>query len=167
MAYKLLPAADMWNSLSHSEFPLWYPLFSRHSIKSIVIPLPPRFVSYLESDGIVLPDTISQGAIGEDRLSDDDEEGAGGVWRPSRRQQGGHGDDAGASASASAPAPFDDLDAAIREAMEQLGGKVMVKLNDKAPVDALWMNGGSMMCDSLASIYLLLKASDKVTNDCS
>jgi hypothetical protein len=145
---------------THTEFPSWYPLFSRHSIKSVIIPLPARFVSYLEADGIVLPEAIDRGAIGEDRLSDEDEEGDGGVWRPRRRQEHGPGN---AEAASSAPAPFEELDAAIRVAMDQLGGKVMVKLNDKAPVDALWMNGGTMMCDSLASIYLLLKASDKVT----
>ncbi|GFR47331.1 hypothetical protein Agub_g9023, partial [Astrephomene gubernaculifera] len=39
-----------------SQLPAWYPRLERHSFKSIVIPLPPGFLEYLQEDGIFLAD---------------------------------------------------------------------------------------------------------------
>jgi hypothetical protein len=128
----------------------WYPIFKKHSIKTITIAVPQRFSRYLHEDGIMLPNDIVEDAIGDDMLSDDDEA------FPATGDKVA-GDDH------RHPEPFHDLNKEIIRAIEDLGGKVFVKFNDKAPLDAAWINSGSLMCDSLPSVYLLLKASDRVS----
>lgn len=50
--------------------------------------------------------------------------------------------------------------------IEELGGKVVPKLNWSAPKDATWINAtNSMECRTPNDIYLLLKSSDFVTHD--
>ncbi|CAM9440982.1 unnamed protein product, partial [Ectocarpus fasciculatus] len=125
----------------------WYPIFSKHTIKTRIMELPDRFSSYLLEDGIVLPDSVGRHALGNDMLSDDEDEAC-----PA---------EAG-SAESTTPPTFDEVDRWIQSTLDDFGGKIMVKINDKAPTDALWMNCGTLMCNSLASVYMLLKASERV-----
>lgn len=125
----------------------WYHKYEKQTIKSVSIPLPERFVSYLQEDGIVLPEDIDRSAIGTDQLSDDE-----GIFHNESDDQN----------SSLAPAPFVALNNQIRTAMASLGGQVFIKLNDKSAIDAGWINNGSMKCESMSSVYLLLKASDRM-----
>jgi hypothetical protein len=55
---------------------------------------------------------------------------------------------------------------AVRATIEELGGKVVPKLNWSAPKDATWIAAtNSMECRTPNDIYLLLKSSDFVTHD--
>lgn len=131
-------------SADHVDIRSWYPLFRKHSIKTKIISLPDRFASYLVEDGIILPERVGKLALGRDMLSDDEETGS------------GHED------GQKPPEAFDELDMLIENAINEFGGKIMVKLNDKAPMDALWINCGTLMCNSLSNVYMMLKASEKV-----
>jgi hypothetical protein len=128
----------------------WYPTFSKHSIKTKIIKLPDRFASYLVEDGIVLPEHIGKHALGNDMLSDDEDDPASASAAD------------GAAEAPRLPDAFHDVDACLQSTMNDFGGKIMVKINDKAPTDSLWINCGTLMCNSVSSVYMVLKASEKV-----
>jgi hypothetical protein len=120
--------------------------------KARLIPLPPAFLDYLRSDGIVLPpeegdnpswsDNDSGIFSGADNNDDDEEE------------------------SPDPSAHWRDTHEAIERTIEELGGKVAPKLNWSAPKDATWIAAtNSMECRTPNDIYLLLKSSDFVTHD--
>lgn len=151
-----------------TQFTSWYPILSEFTMKSRTIVLSDAFLEYLKEDGIMLPKS-AQGALGHDQLSDDEDEGlreAGGG-----RRHGTHasGDDADNDDEDDEAAPavhdFPELDAQISQALADLGGTVFPKLNWSCPLDAAWMNAGSLKCYSLADVYVLLKASDRVMWD--
>ena len=119
-------------------------------MKSRVIELSDDFVEYLREDGVVLPKAASA-ALGSGNLSEDDDDAA------TLREVG---DDVAVSAR-----DFPAIDAQIRDALEELGGEVFPKLNWSCPLDAAWMNGGTLKCVRLADVYLLLKSSDRVMFD--
>jgi hypothetical protein len=129
------------------QFDNWRRLFIDVGIKNQVISLPSSFISYILEDGIKLPRGISGEAI--DNLSDDDE--------------GYH--EKASSDEADDQHSFPQFDQDVKAAIRQLGGKVFVKLNWSAPVDAAWINAGTMLCQSLKDVYLLLKASDRIIFD--
>lgn len=129
------------------EINSWYNIFSKHSIKTKVVKLPDRFVSYLTEDGIVLPEAVGKSALGNDMLSD---------------EEGDDNSKAADESPTSSPMAFEELDAHLQSTMNEFGGKIMVKINDKAPTDAIWINCGTLMCNSISSVYMLLKASEKV-----
>jgi hypothetical protein len=64
---------------------------------------------------------------------------------------------------------WDDLQSeinAIQQAIDQLGGQVLPKLNWTAPKDATWMLAGeTMRCSEVSEILILLKASDFISHD--
>ena len=127
------------------------------SLKSVVLPLPAAFMAYLSSDGIVLPSS-AQDLLGDDHISDDEDSAF-------RARGTGDDHDRDASNRALAAPTFSELTAAIASAIEELGGEVCPKTNWSAPLDAVWMNGGSLKCRHASEVYLLLKASDRVIFD--
>eukprot|EP00598_Pedospumella_elongata_P000414 CAMPEP_0184973386 /NCGR_PEP_ID=MMETSP1098-20130426/5193_1 /TAXON_ID=89044 /ORGANISM="Spumella elongata, Strain CCAP 955/1" /LENGTH=367 /DNA_ID=CAMNT_0027495839 /DNA_START=27 /DNA_END=1130 /DNA_ORIENTATION=- len=132
------------------QFSNWYTLLVGKTFKSRVIPLPVEFITYLGEDGVILPKS-SKSYFNNDVLSDDEDDNT---------QEVGNDEDCLACAH-----DFSELDAAISEAIQELQGEVMVKLNWSSPLDAIWANAGSLKCRSASDIYLLLKASDRVTFD--
>ncbi|KAF1317849.1 Cell division cycle protein, partial [Globisporangium splendens] len=48
--------------VDHCAFCTWYPSFEHVSIKSVVVTLPPAFVSLILADGVVLPDAQRSGS---------------------------------------------------------------------------------------------------------
>ena len=125
----------------HPQF--WRETFSPNIIKTRIIPVPKTFIQYIQADGLVLPQRAIVHTLGRDELPLDE----------TMREVEAEGP----------PAPaFLDLNDAIETAIRDLGGKVFVKLNGKAPVDAAWINGGSMACITAGEVYLLLKASTRV-----
>ncbi|KAH7392984.1 D123-domain-containing protein [Pyrenochaeta sp. MPI-SDFR-AT-0127] len=130
----------------------WHPKYRAVTPKARLIPLPPAFLEYLRSDGIILPpedvdnpawsDNDSGIFSGADNNDDDEEE---------------------------TPDPsvnWRDTHEAIERTIDELGGKVAPKLNWSAPKDATWIAAtNSMECRTPNDIYLLLKSSDFVTHD--
>jgi hypothetical protein len=110
--------------------------------KTRLIPLPPSFLDYLRSDGIVLPPDAKDIENPDPDYEDDDDD---------QRDP-----------SLDWPETHELIAATIRE----LGGKVHPKLNWSAPKDATWIAAtNNMECASPNDIYLLFKSSDFITHD--
>lgn len=127
-------------------------------MKSRTVPLSDAFLEYLKEDGIVLPKS-SEGVFDLDQLSDDsgDEEVEAEVEDDA--------EDNDSTTRRDKVRDFPELDAQITAAMSELGGSVFPKLNWSCPLDAAWINAGSLKCQRLADVYMLLKASDRVLFD--
>jgi len=132
------------------QFNNWYTLLVGKTFKSRVIALPTDFIAYLGEDGVILPKS-SKTYFNNDVLSDDEEDNVKELEDELNTLSCQH--------------DFTQLEAAIFEAIQDLQGEVMVKLNWSAPVDAVWANAGSLKCRSASDIYMLLKSSDRVTFD--
>ena len=116
--------------IKQCSFAAWYGLLPQgKTFKSRVIHLSPNFVDYLHEDGVQLPKG-SRHYFSSDVLSDDEDD---------KLEEVHHTD-------STATPDFSALDAAISQAITELGGDVMVKLNWSCPLDAVWMNAGSLKC---------------------
>eukprot|EP01041_Mallomonas_annulata_P002610 gene2610-5103_t len=130
---------NKWYSLLSEEFP-------KCLIKSSMVSLPSSFIDYLRTDGIVIPSSSKVSNLFADQLSDDE-------------------DIIEVEAETTNTAPvFKELDKQINDSIAQLGGKVFVKLNWSSPTDSAWINGGSLACTTAGDVYLLLKASEKISS---
>jgi len=140
------------NDVICCNFENWYSKLKKHSIKSICLPLPPEVLSYLHAEGtLVLPSEgprqAADTASGDAESSDEED------WSDCE------------AAAAQAP-QLGQFSAAVRGAIERLGGAVFPKLNWRAPQDAAWMSTShSLKCRSPNDVYLLLKSSDRLKRD--
>lgn len=130
----------------------WHPKYRAVTPKARLIPLPPAFIDYLKSDGIVLPPEETDNAT----WSDDDS----GIFSGADNNDGGEEENADPSLD------WRETHEAVERTIEELGGKVAPKLNWSAPKDATWIAAtNSMECSTPNDIYLLLKSSDFITHD--
>jgi hypothetical protein len=89
-----------------------------------------EFLEWLQADGVILPPTVALSSTGRERSQeegsdDDDEEGT--EWQ---REE---------NVSASSPSSsFPAFEAALTEAIAELGGAVVPKLNWSVPRDVEW-----------------------------
>ena len=154
-----------------TQFSCWYPTFSKLppnelgranvTIKSKVLDLPDSFRDYLAADGVHLPQgtRVSSGMKQEDNSDNE--------WSSSSSIENEEAttatNDAGIE---NAPTlSFPKLEEEIQQAIQQLGGHVVPKLNWSCPKDAVWMNGGSLKCETAGDVFLLLQASDFCSYD--
>ena len=90
----------------------------------------------------------------------------GGGGSESSSDGGGHSSDDDDDAGVAPVRHFPELEDAMREAIESLGGAVTPKLTWSAPKDAVWMaTTNDTRCQHPAEVVLLLKASDAVAYD--
>lgn len=158
------------------NFCSWYQTFRVHTIRSIIIPLPQDFVSYILEDGIVLPSSHKT----VDTISDDEDEIFDVKLSTSRKietniQSDESFDDnikIGCSSSSSdinsvvaETREFPELERDVLKAIDDLNGDVFVKMNWSAPIDASWISVNALKCNSFHDILLLLKSSDRVLYD--
>jgi len=150
------------------QFSSWYPTFSalpedqkyrgrsNVTIKSTIIHLPANFEEYLDTDQLILPaESHTSSALLEhhDKIdpewSSDDDENDNGEQEEEQLQR----------------FSFLELNQQIEQAIVELGGAVMPKLNWSSPRDAVWVNSGTLECRTSGDVYLLLKASDFCNHD--
>lgn len=147
----------------------WYPVFAqlptnplrrtKVTPRTIILDkVPDDFVDYLLEDGVRLP----SGCKTSNFLPASDPEQA--VWS-SDDEEDDHDEPVPVESVGPPSRSFPDLDRRIAAAIEELGGAVMPKLNWSAPKDAVWMNSGSMRCETPGDVYLLLQSSDFCTFD--
>ena len=170
------------NDVLLTQFSRWYPIFSNLppnecrrtnvTIKSVLVDLPDSFRDYLSVDGVRLPvgsrvssgmlddenDTHDDGVWSDDETDDDEEEEI-----ENRRQTAD--DDEALVVAEEQTFSFPELNESIQQAIDALGGKVVPKLNWSCPKDAVWINGGSLQCETPGDVYLLLKSSDFCSYD--
>jgi hypothetical protein len=137
----------------HCSFPRWYPVFEKVSIPSVVLPLPPPVLEYLQEDGqLVLPVECNQ--ENRDGGEDDYEDFGETNWDDDPTNSELH------------QKSFSEFSDQITEALREFGGQVFVKLNWSSPKDATWIVfNNSLKCSSLSQLYLLLKSSDFIVHD--
>ncbi|CAF0883297.1 unnamed protein product [Rotaria sp. Silwood1] len=135
------------------SFSVWYPIFEKHSIKSVILNLTDDVLQYLRSDEFYLPTSANE-AMDEMRQanaeSSDDED---------------HWSDEDADNDSTKKISFPELEQKIKNVLDQYDA-VFPKLNWSSPKDARWMISDSRLkCMNLADIFLLLKSSDFITHD--
>ncbi|MCJ1376294.1 hypothetical protein MMC20_007536 [Loxospora ochrophaea] len=144
-----LTKSHILNTSYHS----WYPRYRSVTPKARLIPLSPPFISYLRSDGIILPPETAPSPL------DDSDSG---VFSSSFASDSEDDDNEENDPSLQ----WQDIHQTIRSTILELGGSVVPKLNWSAPKDATWIAAtNSMECHTPNDIYLLLKSSDFVTHD--
>jgi hypothetical protein len=157
----------------------WYPPFRRHTIPTVIIPLPAAFLRYLsvqhasdaDSDEEPLPFLLPEVVSGRqpfapvhahlpdpvsqlDRLNSDFFFGsaADDIYDPDAEHP-------------LRPA-FAELEAAVDAAIAELGGAALPKLNWSAPKDATFMSAdATISCTCFSEVALLLRSSDCVAHD--
>ena len=128
-----------------------FPSYRSTTPKARLIPLNQPFLTYLRSDGIILPDEETLDLIDSGTFSTIDDS-----LEPYPDE-----DDPDDPSLA-----WPTIHNAIKSTITELGGCVMPKLNWSAPKDATWIAAtNSMECRTPNDIYLLLKSSDFVTHD--
>uniref|UniRef100_A0A8D3ALC1 Translation initiation factor eIF2 assembly protein n=1 Tax=Scophthalmus maximus TaxID=52904 RepID=A0A8D3ALC1_SCOMX len=129
------------------QFSVWYPIFKKHTIKSLILPLPQNVIDYLLDDGTLV-------VSGSDHNTQ-------------QTQTNNNDSDAEEDIQVSEVAPeFPEFTSKVLEAINSLGGRIFPKLNWSAPRDANWIAlNSSLQCDSLSDIFLLFKSSDFITHD--
>ncbi|SPO02980.1 related to cell cycle progression protein [Cephalotrichum gorgonifer] len=141
----------------------WFPKYRSSCVKSVIIPLPDDFISYLREDGILLADDDNGDA------TDTEEE-----WHstPATTQPRPPAQDDSDSDSDDSPPGippdrrFPDLHNAITTTIANLGGSVVPKLNWSTPKDATWISPfNTLKCTTANDVYLLLKSSSFVSHD--
>ncbi|KAL8931382.1 MAG: hypothetical protein Q9216_007219, partial [Gyalolechia sp. 2 TL-2023] len=133
--------------------------------KARLIPLTAPFLTYLRSDGILLPPEP------QDLSSTETDSGIysapsspSSTFSNSSNNKDDDDDDDDTPPDPSLAWP--DIHAKITATIAELGGNVCPKLNWSAPKDATWINAtNSMECRSANDVYLLLKSSDFITHD--
>ncbi|KAK7895969.1 hypothetical protein WMY93_021294 [Mugilogobius chulae] len=135
------------------QFSVWYPLFKKHTIKSLILPLPQNVIEYLLDDGTLVVSGSDHNTEQRNINSDLDEE------------EDVQWSDDETTATVTAP-EFPEFTSKVLESINALGGSVFPKLNWSSPRDANWIAlNSSLQCSSLSDIFLLFKSSDFITHD--
>ena len=118
------------------SFDAWYPDFEKVTLESRILPIPPDVLKYLKPN--------DDNGLFLPIQCDDQEEGTSDDKRPS----------------------FPVFCNLMKEAIDELGGQVLPKLNWSCPKDASWMGfARSLKCTSISDIFLLLKSSEFICHD--
>ncbi|XP_071753078.2 translation initiation factor eIF2 assembly protein isoform X1 [Centroberyx gerrardi] len=141
------------------QFSVWYPIFKKHTIKSLILPLPQNVIDYLLDDGtLVVSGSDHNTQRTHTNSSDSDAE------EDIQVQEEEWSDDE-TTTTVTAP-EFPEFTCKVLEAINALGGRVFPKLNWSAPRDANWIAlNSSLQCQSLSDVFLLFKSSDFITHD--
>jgi len=138
------------------SLPAWYPLFEKVTFPTVCFTLPGEVLDYLREDGqLVLPRECNEESY--DGKEEDYEQFGDTDW-----SEGGETEEENEQKS------FPEFSTKVRNAIEDFGGEVFLKMNWSCPKDATWVAfNNSMKCTSLSQLYLLLKSSDFIAHDLS
>ena len=140
-----------WDAFMRTQHHAWcaHASFSKCGLRSVVIDLPVSFIAYLGEDGIQLPRQLDGEVDSQEDVNSN-----------------GNDNDTDTEEENSRKEAFELLDQQVKNALNELGDNgVFPKLNWSAPLDAVWINGGTLKCTRSSEVYLLLKASDRITFD--
>ncbi|CAL8405357.1 unnamed protein product [Arctogadus glacialis] len=136
------------------QFSVWYPIFKKHTIKSLILPLPQNVIDYLLDDGTLVVSGSDHNTEQRHTNNSDSDEEEDIQWS-----------DDETTATVTAP-EFPEFTSKVLEAINALGGRVFPKLNWSAPRDANWIAlNSSLQSQSLSDVFLLFKSSDFITHD--
>ncbi|XP_042242061.1 cell division cycle protein 123 homolog isoform X3 [Homarus americanus] len=135
------------------SFPSWYDKFKKCTIKSILLPLTPEVLAYMQDNGtLVLP----EGSQPEPTYK-----------RNTQEEEDTEDWDLCETSGCVVQGPkLEEYSTKIRDAIKKLGGSAFPKLNWSSPKDATWIAlNSSLRCYTPGDVYLLLKSSNFVTHD--
>ncbi|XP_070848587.1 translation initiation factor eIF2 assembly protein isoform X1 [Chaetodon trifascialis] len=136
------------------QFSVWYPIFKKHTIKSLILPLPQNVIDYLLDDGTLVVSGSDHNTQQTHTNNSD-----------SNAEEDIQWSDDETTTTVTAP-EFPEFTSKVLEAINALGGRVFPKLNWSAPRDANWIAlNSSLQCHSLSDIFLLFKSSDFIAHD--
>uniref|UniRef100_A0ACD5VEZ1 Uncharacterized protein n=1 Tax=Avena sativa TaxID=4498 RepID=A0ACD5VEZ1_AVESA len=161
----------------------WYPAFRRHTVPTVIMPLPAAFLRYLAGKTAYPdPDAPDEDADGPlpfllpaitsgrnpfpplythitDPVSLLDRDTSDLIFEDSS-------DDEDDDVESPLHPAFPELEAAVDAAIAELGGAAIPKLNWSAPKDAVFMAAdGTTRCTCFAEVAMLLRASDCIAHD--
>ncbi|XP_055882408.1 cell division cycle protein 123 homolog isoform X2 [Biomphalaria glabrata] len=155
------------SNVCNCAFPEWYSKFKTITTESILIPLPESFLTYLHTDGLVLPNSSTHGVYGKanNLIMDGDVEDE--DLRDDELMRMYESDWSTGCSTLIAESPdFGEFDLKVKAAIKTLGGRVFPKLNWSSPKDASWIAfDKSLMCTCPSDVYLLLKSSQFISHD--
>ncbi|XP_068162897.1 translation initiation factor eIF2 assembly protein [Antennarius striatus] len=136
------------------QFSVWYPIFKKYTIKSLILPLPQNVIDYLLDDGTLV---VAGSEHNTQQIHGND-------WESNEEEDIQWSDD-DTTTTVTAP-EFPEFSSKVLEAINALGGNVFPKLNWSAPRDANWIAlNNSLQCRCLSDIFLIFKSSDFITHD--
>lgn len=139
----------MNNVEAECSFENWYPIFSKDSLDAVVLQLPFEVLKYLAHDKFVLPIEATT-----DIKSKNIE------WSDGSSVSHDFSEDLECK-----PPSFPEFSQKIQQAIDEFKA-VFIKSNWSTPSDATWVTPTkSLKCTSLEDVYLLLKSSDRISND--
>lgn len=139
------------SQIEHCATPVWYSHFRPITFDTLFVHLTPDFLAYLSADGVVLPPSLIPANKNPQQQDSSDSEVDEEEWEETPQ--------------ATQP-DFPDLEEKVKEAIEQLGGEVFIKLNWSAPRDVSWMlHDNSLCCRTPLDVILLLKGSEFIQHD--
>ncbi|XP_047045134.1 cell division cycle protein 123 homolog [Lolium rigidum] len=155
----------------------WYPTFRRHTVPTLIIPLPAAFLRYLAGNPaypdpdapdsplpFLLPATTS-GRTPFPPIHAHLPDPVSLLDRDTSELIFDSYDDSDDDENPLRPA-FPDLETAFDAAIAELGGAALPKLNWSAPKDAVFMAAdGTARCTCFAEVAMLLRASDCIAHD--
>ncbi|KAF0917438.1 hypothetical protein E2562_020560 [Oryza meyeriana var. granulata] len=161
----------------------WYPVFRRHTVPTVILPLPAAFLRYLagrpaypdpdgeqpEDDAEPLPFFLPAITSGRNAFPPAHAHHPDPVSLLDRDNSDlffDSADDDDRDADSPLRPAFPDLEAAVDSAIAELGGAALPKLNWSAPKDAAFMSAdGTIRCTCFAEVAMLLRSSDCVAHD--
>lgn len=110
---------------------MWAPFFRKWTLQARSITLPSEFLLWLHTDGVILPPSVELSSTGRERTQQEDYEDDEEIeWQREAEEEN-------ISSSFSLPS-FPTFETALKEAIAELGGAVVPKLNWSVPRDAAW-----------------------------
>lgn len=137
----------------------WYEKFKKCTIKSVILPMPPEVLAYMQDSGtLVLPEGSQPEPTYEEQKDDSFSSDDLNEWDFCESPED--------ETPQAVPPKFEAFNTKMKEAIENLGGSVFPKLNWSAPKDATWIAlNNSLQCSTPGDIYLLLKSSTFTAHD--
>mmetsp|Transcript_104598 Transcript_104598/g.180268 ORF Transcript_104598/g.180268 Transcript_104598/m.180268 type:complete len:197 (-) Transcript_104598:31-621(-) len=132
---------------------MWYPIFQRHTFKTVLIDLSSEFMEYLQQDGMVIPASANtlKRAADEDygALTDD--------W-----------DDYADDDDPEQPCPeFPEIQQQIKDCLRDFE-EILPRSNWSTPKDATWLlPSHTLKCVCVEDVFLLVKGSSRLSYDYS
>ncbi|UXI18822.1 hypothetical protein NH340_JMT04765 [Sarcoptes scabiei] len=143
------------------SFSNWYKLLGDCSIESDIIRIDKKFIEYLLSDGIILPESCNSEQIHHNSIANDccydEEQFVSEVLENQTESRDECGDDLQVI-------EFPSIEKQLRRCLRKFQ-HVFIKLNWSSCEDSCWMHATRTKCSDLTSIFLLLKSSDKIVHD--
>ncbi|KAI9542927.1 hypothetical protein NQZ68_013858 [Dissostichus eleginoides] len=96
--------------VANCQFSVWYPIFKKHTIKSVILPLPQNVIEYLLDDGTLVVSGSGHDNVHNNNSNSDEEEDI--QWS-----------DDETTTTATAP-EFPEFTSKVLEAINALGGRV-------------------------------------------